>query len=127
MAKFSGYILICDLILLILAGIPVLYFSGYHLFVSGLTGLILTSVFAILSYIPFTRMSASSMNRYMAAMLAGMMVRMVCIGISVAVVFLFTDLHQIGFTVALLFSYIYKSVVETYLLTRKQRGHSSAA
>lgn len=55
-------------------------------------------------------------------MLLGMAIRMVFIGASVAVVFLFTELNQIAFTVALLFSYICKSAIETYILTRKHRG-----
>lgn len=67
------------------------------------------------------------MNSYMAAMLAGMLLRMLFIGLSIAIVFIFTEMHQTGFTVGLLFSYICKSVIETYILTQKQKGQTSAA
>ncbi len=127
MIKFSGYILLIDLISLILIGLPVYLNAGMEVFLPVLIAFAITSVLAIASFYPFTRMGAGSINKYMTAMLIAMMLRMLVIGASVAVVFLFTDLHQIGFTVALLFSYICKSAVETYILTRKQRGQPSVS
>ncbi len=127
MIKFSGYILLIDLISLVLIGLPVYLLAGSGVFIPVFIAFATTTVLAIASFYPFTRMSAGSINKYMTAMLIGMMLRMVFIGASVAVVFLFTELHQIGFTVALLFSYICKSAVETYILTRKHRGQPSVS
>ncbi len=122
MVRFSGYILLIDLAGLTLIGLPVYVFAGAEVFIPVVIAFAITSALAITSFYPFTRMSTGSVNRYMTAMLIGMLFRMIFIGASVAVVFLFTELHQIGFTVALLFSYICKSAVETYILTRNHRG-----
>ncbi len=127
MAKFSSYILLFDFIILVLAGIPILVFLPAEIFTAIVSALLITTVLAIVSFIPFTRMSGASINRFMAAMLGAMMIRMVFIGISVVLVFVFTELHQIAFTVGLLFSYICKSAIETYMLTRKQRGQTAAS
>ncbi len=127
MIKFSGSIFLIDLITLVLIGLPVYINAGTEVFLSVLIAFAITSALAIASFYPFTRMDAGSINKYMTAMLIAMMLRMVFIGTSVAIVFLFTELHQIGFTVALLFSYICKSAVETYILTRNQRGQPSVS
>lgn len=127
MARFAGYIIAMDLALLIGAGLPLYYSSGLEVFVPLAVALAITSLLAVISFYPFTRMSGGSMNRYMTAMLLGMFIRMFFVGGSVVVVFVFTNLHQISFTVALLFSYICKSAFETYILTRKNRGHSSVS
>ena len=122
MVKFSSYILLLDFVLLIFLGIPAWFFSGLDLFIALLIAFLITTVLAIASFFPFTRMRGASMNRFMGTMLIGMMIRMVFVGASVAFVFVFTELHQIAFTVGLLFSYICKSVIETYMITQKQRG-----
>ncbi len=126
MARFSGYLLLFDLSCLILAGIPVYLLVGSNVFVALVIAFLITTLLAILSYFPFTRMSGASMNRYMAAMLTGMLIRMVFIGLSIAVVFVFTELHQFGFTVGLLFSYICKAIIETFIISQKHRGNMSA-
>ena len=126
MVKFSYSILLVDLIAVVILGLPALFLLGQDVFIPLLIGFLITTILAIASYFPFTRMSENSMNRYMSAMLIGMMIRMVFMGASVAIVFVFTELHQIAFTVGLLFSYICKSAIETYMLTRKQRGQRSA-
>ncbi|MDG5766522.1 hypothetical protein QA596_03510 [Balneolales bacterium ANBcel1] len=125
MIKFGGYLLLFDLIVLLLAGVPAFLFLGEGVLHALALGLAITTALGVASFIPFTRLSEASMNRFMAAMLGGMMIRMVFIGISVAIVFVFTELHQIAFTVGLLFSYICKSVIETYVLTRKHRGQKA--
>jgi hypothetical protein len=118
MARFGGYVVIMDLAILLLAGLPLYYFSGLELFLPVPLALGITTFLAIASFYPFTRMSGGSMSRYMTAMLLAMFIRMIIIGASVVVVFVFTELHQISFTVALLFSYICKSAFETFILTR---------
>ena len=125
MVKFSAFILLFDLISLILACF-LLHMMGIEgVFLSVLIAFAITSILAIISFYPFTSMRNGSMNRYMTAMLFGMLLRMVFIGLSVAIVFVFTEFHQIGFTVALLFSYICKSFIETYIIISKLRGQSS--
>lgn len=127
MAEISRYILIFDAASLLLIGIPLYYFQGLSVFFSAAIGYIITSAIAIASFYPFTRIRDGSMNQYLITLLSATLFRMAVVGISVALVFAFSDLHQISFTVALLFSYICKSVIETYVLTRKQRGHSSVS
>jgi len=117
-AKFSGYVVAMDIVMLILFGVPLYFFGSAELFLPVPAALAVTSLLAIVSFYPFTRMSGGSMNRYMTAMLLAMFIRMIFIGVSVFVVFAFTELHQISFTVALLFSYICKSAFETYILTQ---------
>jgi hypothetical protein len=107
-----------DIAGLVLVGLPLLFFGGGEVFAPVPVAFAITTLLAIASYYPFIRMGGGSMNRYMTAMLLGMFIRMIFIGISVAVVFVFTELHQISFTVALLISYICKSAFETYILTR---------
>ena len=118
MIKFSGYVIIFDIACLILAGTPLYLLAGAEVFLPIPVALVITTVLAIASFYPFVRMSGGSMNRYMTAMLVAMFIRMVFIGVSVVVVFVFTELNQISFTVALLFSYICKSAFETFILTR---------
>lgn len=127
MKKFVGWIVGFDLITLLAAGLPVYMYMGAEAFFTVVLSFLITTVLAIVSFLPFLRMQEASMNRYMAAMLAGMFIRMIFIGVAVAVVFVFTDLHQIVFTVALLFSYICKSVIETYVITRQLTGQSTPA
>ena len=127
MADISRYILIFDAASLLLIGFPLYYFMGAMVFLPAVIGFAITSTIAIASFYPFTRIRGGSMNQYLTVMLSATLLRMAVVGISVAIVFGFTDLHQISFTVALLFSYICKSVIETYVLTRKQRGHSSVS
>ncbi len=118
MIKFSGYVIIFDIACLILAGTPLYLLAGAEVFLPIPVALVITTVLAIASFYPFVRMSGGSMNRYMTAMLIAMFIRMIFIGVSVVVVFVFTELNQISFTVALLFSYICKSAFETFILTR---------
>ncbi len=118
MIKFSGYVILFDIACLILAGTPLYLLAGAEVFLPIPVALVITTVLAIASFYPFVRMSGGSMNRYMTAMLIAMFIRMIFIGVSVVVVFVFTELNQISFTVALLFSYICKSAFETYILTR---------
>ncbi len=118
MIKFSGYVIVFDIACLILAGVPLYLLAGPEVFFPLPAALVITTVLAIASFYPFVRMGGGSMNRYMTAMLIAMFIRMIFIGLSVVVVFVFTELNQIGFTVALLFSYICKSAFETYILTR---------
>lgn len=125
MTRFSGYVLFFDLVFLILAGMPAYLMIGPDVFLALLIAFPYTSLLAIISYIPFTRMHGASINKYMAAILFGMMLRMVFIALAIAFVFVYTDLHQIGFTVGLLFSYICKSMIETIILTRNHKGDSS--
>lgn len=127
MIKFSGYILLFDIVFLVAGGIPIYIFAGNELFIALLISFLVTSVLAIASYAPFTRMQSNSTNRYMTAILIGMMIRMIFMGISLVIVFLFTELHQIAFTVGLLFSYIFKSIIETYTIIRKAGGQTSAS
>jgi hypothetical protein len=127
MKKFVTWIVSFDLITLLAAGFPVYYYMGAEPFFTVLLSFLITTVLAIVSFLPFLRMKEASMNRYMAAMLAGMFIRMIFIGVAVAVVFVFTEMHQIVFTVALLFSYICKSVIETYVITRQLTGQSTSA
>ncbi len=118
MARFSGVVVLMDIIILIIAGLPLYFFAGVEVFLPVPLALGITTLLAIASFYPFIRMSGGSMNRYMTAMLLAMFIRMIFIGVSVVVVFVFTELHQISFTVALLFSYICKSAYETFILTR---------
>ncbi len=118
LARFSGSVILMDIAGLVLFGLPLYLFGGEEVFLPVPLAFAITTVLAIASYFPFLRMAGGSMNRYMTAMLLGMFIRMLFIGISVVVVFVFTELHQISFTVALLFSYICKSAYETYILTR---------
>ncbi len=127
MAEISRYILIFDAVSLLFIGLPLYYYLGSSLFLPAAIGYAITSAIALVSFYPFTRIRDGSMNRYLTILLSATLFRMAVVGISVAVVFAFSDLHQISFTVALLFSYICKSVIETYVLTRKQRGHSSVS
>ncbi|MBP3192368.1 hypothetical protein [Natronogracilivirga saccharolytica] len=127
MGKFSGLILLFDIACLLVIGIPVYLLAGMPVLLPGIIAFIVTSALAIASFYPFTRMSGGNMNKYLSAMLIGMFIRMIFIGTSVAIVFVFTELHQISFTVALLFSYICKSVIETYILTKKHRGQPSVS
>ncbi|MEX0681334.1 MAG: hypothetical protein WD097_08135 [Balneolales bacterium] len=127
MAKFSKYLLVFDVGILLILSWPVYTISGKDVLFSIIVAFTITTVLAIASYFPFTRIGNDSMNSYMAAMLAGMLLRMLFIGLSIAIVFIFTEMHQTGFTVGLLFSYICKSVIETYILTQKQKGQTSAA
>ncbi len=118
MIRFSGYVIVFDIACLVLAGVPLYLLAGLEIFLPIPVALVITTVLAIASFYPFVRMSGGSMNRYMTAMLIAMFTRMIFIGVSVVVVFVFTELNQIGFTVALLFSYICKSAFETFILTR---------
>lgn len=127
MIKFSGYILLFDIVVLVVGGIPVFIFAGIEPFIALLISFLVTSLLAIASYTPFTRIQINSTNRYMTAILIGMMIRMVFMGISLVIVFIFTELHQIAFTVGLLFSYIFKSIIETYTIIRKAGGQTSAS
>lgn len=122
MARFSGYILLFDAMSIVLAAILLRLLDVSEMFLAILLAFAITTVLAVASYYPFSRINNGDMNKYLSAMLLGMAIRMVFIGASVAVVFLFTELNQIAFTVALLFSYICKSAIETYILTRKHRG-----
>ncbi|MFO8030440.1 MAG: ATP synthase subunit I [Cyclonatronaceae bacterium] len=121
MTRFSGYILLFDAVCLLLAGILLWLLDASETFGAVLLAFAITTVLAVSSYYPFARIKNGDMNKYLSAMLLGMAIRMIFIGASVVVVFLFTELNQIAFTVALLFSYICKSAVETYILTRKHR------
>lgn len=125
MVKFSLNIFLFDLAVLILAGIPVVLLRGYDLYFIIFIAMMITSFLAIASYYPFTRMKGITINKYMSTMMLGMLIRMVFIGASVAWVFTYTDWHKIGFTVALLISYICKSAIETYTLVLKQRENES--
>ncbi len=125
MVRFSSFVLLFDILMILLAGLPLWLFVSQEVFLAVLLSLVITTTLGILSFIPFTRMSAPSMNRFMAAMLGAMMIRMVFIGVAVVVVFIFTEMNQIAFTVALLFSYICKSALETYMLTRRKSGHTA--
>lgn len=127
MSKFCGYIFLFDGLCLLLIGVPVYLTAGMPILLPGIIAFLITSILAVASFYPFTKMKNGSMNKYLSAMLIGMFIRMIFIGASVAVVFVFTDLHQISFTVALLFSYICKSVIETYTLTQKLRGQPSVS
>lgn len=115
-----------DLLAAMFLVLPLGYFIGPEWREPMILGLVITSVLAIASYFPFTRIKNGTMNKFMMIMMGGMLLRMFAIAASIAYVFLFTEIHQIGFTVGLLFSYICKSALETYILTRKKRGQSTA-
>ncbi|MDI6400556.1 hypothetical protein QLX67_00985 [Balneolaceae bacterium ANBcel3] len=118
MSRFIKWILLIDVALVLLFGLPAWLYSGLDLLLPLLLSFAITSVLAIVSFIPFTRIKKSSMNAYLLAIMGGMLMRMFFIGASLVVVILFTTLNKVTFTVGLLFSYIFKSVLETYILTR---------
>ncbi len=110
--SFLGKILLADLAFLILAAVIIFYVWEAEIFYAFAAGCIFMSLLALIVYAVISRQKHQSMNRFMAATFGGMLIKLTFILGAVIGLYFLEFLHVIGFTLGVLISYIYKSVIE---------------
>ena len=116
--KFAKLILLIDVVILALAGYPLYVNYGSDVLWSTIIGFVVTSAaFIVVIYLIETNYE-KSMNKFLSLVMGGMLGKLFFLSGAILFVFIFSLLPQIGFTIAVLFSYLYKSVAEIIFINR---------
>ncbi|MEX0929506.1 MAG: hypothetical protein WD266_12625 [Balneolales bacterium] len=116
--KFTRMILGIDAAVLVLAGYPLYVNYGAEMVSSFLIGFLITSAaFVTAMYLIETNYD-EAFNTFMILVMGGMFGKLLFLSGAILFVFIFSILHQIGFTIAVLFSYLYKSVAEIIFINK---------
>lgn len=121
MRSFIGKVLLADLVFLIIAGLIIVNVWGSEVFYAFAVGCIYMTVLAMIVYGVISKQKHESMNRFMAATFGGMLIKLTCILGAVIGLYFLEILHVIGFTLGVLISYIYKSVIEIQSVIQKMK------
>ncbi len=121
MQSFTGKVLLADLIFLIISGLIIINIWGVDVFYAFAIGCIFMTVLAMIVYGVVSRQKHESMNRFMAATFGGMLIKLTLILGAVIGLYFLEILHVIGFTLGVLISYIYKSVIEIQSVIQKMK------
>lgn len=111
-------ITLIDILLLLIGSWPILHFWGADVLIAVIAGFAVMTVAAAITYKITERSRNKTNNQYMAAVFGGMGVKIGLLLAAIVVVYLLELLHGLGFTLGVLISYIYKSVIEIYLLVK---------
>ncbi|MEX0780440.1 MAG: hypothetical protein WD037_11915 [Balneolales bacterium] len=116
--KFTRSILLMDAIFFIIAGYPIYVNYGQEMLLSVLIGFIVTSIGFIVALYLIEIKYDDAFNTFMALVMGSMLAKMFFFSGAILFVFIFSLLHQIGFTIAVLISYLYKSVTEIIFINK---------
>lgn len=114
--RFLRNLGVLDVVLFTLLAYPVHLFTGMQGVVALAVALVVTTLNAFMGYWAVHRSMDASMNRLMATVFGGMMLRIGVMLMILAIVVLVTELPQITFTIGLFFAYLCKSVLEMILI-----------
>ncbi|MEX0686993.1 MAG: hypothetical protein WD267_07190 [Balneolales bacterium] len=116
--KFARLILLIDAALLAVSGYPITVNFGMEMFISIILGFVVTSVAFITAICLIESNYQESINKFMSLVMGSMLGKLFFLSGAILFVFIFSFLHQIGFTIAVLISYLYKSVAEIIFINR---------
>lgn len=103
---------------LAIAFYPLYINYGHEMLISFFTGFLVTSAGFIAALYLIEKKYAESINTFMAVVMGGMLGKLFFFSGTILFVFIFSLLHQIGFTIAVLISYLYKSVAEIIFINK---------
>lgn len=119
---FLGYVVLADIICAIVLLWPVYYLHDGYVMISIMMGLVLTTLTFIPVYYLTERNYQGSMNEFMGTVFGAVFGKMLVFGAAIVLVFIYSFLHEIAFTIGVLISYIYKSVIEIIFILRTQKS-----
>lgn len=118
---FLGYVLLSDIIATIVIAVPVYYsFDGYVMF-AVMLGFLATSVAFIPVFYLTEKYYEGSLNQFMGTVFGALFGKLLFFGAAIVLVFIYSFFHEIGFTLGILISYIYKSVIEIIFILKTQK------
>lgn len=119
--SFAGYVLVSDIIAIALLAWPVYRsFDGDVMF-AIVMGFIATSLAFIPVYYFTEKNFEGTLNQFMGTVFGAVFGKLLFFGSAIVLVFIYSFFHEIGFTVGVLFSYIYKSVIEIIFILKTQK------
>ncbi|MEX1135467.1 MAG: hypothetical protein WEB89_01110, partial [Balneolales bacterium] len=116
--RFTLLILLMDAAILAVAGYPLYVHYGQEILISFITGFIITSVGFITALYLIESKYDEAFNTFMVLVMGGMLGKLFFFSGAILFVFIFSFLNPIGFTIAVLISYIYKSVTEIIFINK---------
>ncbi len=122
---FIGYVIAADIIMVLLLLWPVYHLHDGFVMQSIIYGFVLTTITFIPVYYLTERNYQGTMNEFMGTVFGAVFGKMLIFGAAVVLVFIYSFLHEIAFTIGVLISYIYKSVIEIVFILRTQKSLQS--
>lgn len=117
-AKFALFIVSVDVVILAVTGYPLYMQYGQEMLISFIIGFIITSMGFITALLLIETKYDEAINTFMILVMGGMLGKLFFFSGVILCVFIFNFLHQMGFTIAVLISYLYKSVVEIIFINK---------
>jgi hypothetical protein len=112
-------IMIIDLLLICLGGIPVYWLLGTSSFVSIVIALALTTVYSLIGAFYITKYFNAPFDEFMSKIFGAVFLRLAGLAVSIFLILKFTSFPEITFTVCVFISYISKSVQEIIFINKK--------
>jgi len=116
---FVYYVVGFDVIAIIFAFYPVYHTYGLGYVTSGILSLVITSLNFLGSYFIIYKFADSDAEVFMRAILGSVAARLILLILIIIGVILLIKIDRFSFIICLFISYIYKSVIEIYFLSKK--------
>lgn len=120
-SEFARVILGIDLAFLALISYPAIHFWGLVSLLSIGAGLLIPTVNFLAGYFVISRFFCKTFDLFTKVVFASMALRMMVLLIITMIFILFIKIDQISFIISLFISYICKSVIEIYYISKKSR------